>query len=247
MVTRLVGDLLSDRARRDGAGPLLTWYGLEPGERTELSAVSFANWVHKTSNLLLDELMVEPGDVVSLPLARAHPGHWVTFVWQLACWQTGLVVSLPEEGDGADGENGAEGENGAAVVVVGPEDADRPRGAGERVACSLHPLGLGFATPLPAGVLDYGLEVRAQPDDYLGAPPDASSSAWRDPRRSLAQAELVAVTGRSDRALVVASHPWPTTRDALLAPLVGGGSSVVVTAGVDPDRIARIRHEERTN
>src|SRR5687767_11892218 len=93
-VTDLISALLAQRVRRDGADPLITYYDLDSGERTELSAVSFANWVNKTSNLLVGELLVDPGDAVQLTLADTHPGHWVTLIWELACWQVGAVVNL---------------------------------------------------------------------------------------------------------------------------------------------------------
>jgi len=105
-VTEMISALLARRVRRNGADPLITYYDLDSGERTELSAVSFANWVNKTSNLLIDELLVDPGDAVQLTLAETHPGHWVTLIWELACWQIGAVVSLDPAVD-------------AKVIVVG--------------------------------------------------------------------------------------------------------------------------------
>ena len=62
--------------------------------RTELSATTFSNWVDKTSNLLVDDVAADEGDVISMPLAVEAPGHWLTAVWQLACWQVGLVVDV---------------------------------------------------------------------------------------------------------------------------------------------------------
>ena len=81
---------------------MITYYDLGSGERTELSGVSFANWVDKTSNLLVDELMIDPADHGRAGPGRDHPGHWVTLVWQLACWQVGAVVTLgqPWSADG---------------------------------------------------------------------------------------------------------------------------------------------------
>ena len=57
-----MSELITGRLRRwirdRGSEPLITYYDLVSGERTELSGVSFANWVDKTSNLLVDELML---------------------------------------------------------------------------------------------------------------------------------------------------------------------------------------------
>src|SRR5215203_6211222 len=107
-MTELIAGWLRRWVRNQGASPLLTYYDPKRGERVELSGVSAANWVDKTSNLLVDELDVEPGDAVDLTLAKAHPGHWVGLVWMLACWQVGAVVSL---------DQGA-----ARVAVLGPDD-----------------------------------------------------------------------------------------------------------------------------
>ena len=96
-----MSELISGRLRRwvaeRGGSPLVTYYDLGTGERTELSGVSMANWVDKTSNLLADELGVEPGDQVDLAVAERNPGHWVTLVWQLACWQVGAAVTVGHE------------------------------------------------------------------------------------------------------------------------------------------------------
>src|SRR4051794_32041058 len=88
-----LASLLARPVRPDGTAPVITYYDLASGERTELSAITFANWVAKTSTLVVDELLRSPGDLVELALARSHPGHWVTLVWELACWQTGMVVT----------------------------------------------------------------------------------------------------------------------------------------------------------
>jgi uncharacterized protein (TIGR03089 family) len=93
-MTALLSELLRQRVNTNGSAPLLTFYDLDSGARTELSATSFSNWVDKTSNLLVDEVAVGEGDVISMPLAVEAPGHWLTAVWQLACWQVGLVVDL---------------------------------------------------------------------------------------------------------------------------------------------------------
>src|SRR4051812_38751092 len=114
----LIAELLARRVRSDGSAPLLTHYDDDTGARTELSATTLANWVAKTSNLLTDELLLEPGAAVELLVAARHPGHWMTLVWALACWQTGAVVTLgrPDE---------------SSVVVCGPQYADVDPGAAE--------------------------------------------------------------------------------------------------------------------
>lgn len=225
----LLAELLQQRVRTDGSAPLFTFYDLDAGARTELSATSFGNWVDKTSNLLVDEVAVDQGDVISMPLAVEAPGHWLTAVWQLACWQVGLVVdvtnpSLPE------------------AVVTGR--AWQGHAAREVFACALHPLGFGFGEPLPEDVRDYAIEVRRHPDRYVGYPPEAETIAWVDAERTLTQADLINIDGPPVRRLVRVGDPWATCRDGIVTALVTGGSAVVVV-GADSDRLARIAESER--
>jgi uncharacterized protein (TIGR03089 family) len=231
----LIAELLARRVRSDGAAPLVTYYDTDSGVRTELSAVTFANWVAKTSNLLSDELLVAPGDRVELLVAARHPGHWMTLVWALACWQTGLVVTLGRP-------------VGARLVVCGPAYSDVDPGDAELVACSLHPFGLGLEPPVPAHVLDYAAEVRVQPDAWSGVPVPADAPAWQDGERALDQAELV-VGGPAtrQRLLVRPGDPWATVRDALVAPLRDGGSTVVLDGAADEQRITQIGVAERVD
>ena len=180
--SHLVSELIIGRLRRwirdRGSEPLITYYDLASGERTELSGVSFANWVDKTSNLLVDELMIDPADQVELSLAATHPGHWVTLVWELACWQVGAVVTLGQPSS-------------AQVLAAGPEPLPISGQNFQLVICSLHPLGLGLPTPPTGGALDYALEVRGQPDQHAASPQSGLALAWRDHERQLTQAELV--------------------------------------------------------
>ncbi len=228
----MIAEALRRRVRDRGAEPLITYYDVQSGERTELSAVSFANWVNKTSNLLVDELMIEPGTAVELLLAEDHPGHWVTMIWELACWQVGAVVSIG-------------GALESPVLVIGP---DTGRLAGDRaqiVSCSLHPLGLPGSGGGPGRVLDYNLEVRGQADQYAAVTPLGSAPAWNDGARVLDQAELVAGAPQpSGRRLIIPSDPWTTAYQALIGPLVVGGSSVIVAGAADPDHLDRIRTTE---
>ena len=231
----LVAELLARRVDRDGAAPLITYYDPEHGERTELSATTFANWVAKTANLIAGELLLDPGDVVELDLARTHPGHWMTLVWELACWRSGTVVSV--------GSSAA-----ARVMVCGPDWAEIDPGSADLVACALHPLGLGFTEPLPGSVVDYALEVRGQADTFAAPPLSGSSPAWLGAEQTLSQAELTAAgSNLPRRRLIRPSAPWPTAYGALIQPLLHGGSTVVVAGPIHDERLERIRIDERAD
>ncbi len=195
---------LAQRVARRGAQPLLTYYSAADGARTELSAVTFANWVDKTANLIVD-LGHEDGDPIDVALGEAHPAHWVTLVWIAAAWQRGCPVNLEATG--------------ASLLVVGPGDDRR---AEVTVACSLHPLGLGFRPPVP-GVIDYA-EVFVQPDAH-----DEASSLLDVPGD---------VAVRDTRLLLADPPPgWEAVAQALVAPVLGDGSTVVAVgydaAGLD--------------
>jgi uncharacterized protein (TIGR03089 family) len=228
-MSALLAELLRQRVRVNGSAPLFTFYDLDSGARTELSATSFSNWVDKTSNLLVEEVAVDEGDVISMPLAVEAPGHWLTAVWQLACWQVGLVVDLTNPAS-------------PAAVVTGREW--QGHAAGDVFACALHPLGFGFGEPLPNGVRDYAIEVRSRADSFFGPPPEGAATAWVDPERTLSQADLVSLDSQRVRRLVRAGDPWATCRDGVVTALVTGGSAVVVVGG-DSDQLARIAESER--
>jgi uncharacterized protein (TIGR03089 family) len=228
-----MGPLLAERLRQRvgsiGSAPLLTYYDLDSGERTELSAISFRNWVDKTSNMLVDDLAVDQGDVISMPLAAEAPGHWLTAVWQVASWQVGLVVDMTNPRT-------------PAAVVTGRQwqGYECP----EIYACALHPLGFGFAEPLPDGVRDYAIEVRSHGDRYSARPPEADRMAWIDLERTVTQAELITIDGPPARRLVRTGDPWATCRDGVVTALVTGGS-VVIAVGGNVDQLSRIRQSER--
>ena len=228
-MTTLLAERLRQRVRINGSSPLFTYYDVSSGERVELSAISFGNWVDKTSNLLVDELAVIEGEAISMPLAHEAPGHWLTAVWQLACWQVGLTVDLT-------------GDSPAAAVVTGRHWQGYHQ-AHDVFACALHPLGFGFDEPLPDGVRDYALEVRAHSDTFFGAPPDPTGIAWVDRERKLSQADLVTNAGPALRRLVRPADPWATCRDGVLTAVTTGGSAVLVVGG-NADQLDRIASSE---
>ncbi len=229
MPSDLVLDKLRRRLRGDGSAPLLTYYDPAQGQRTELSVRSFANWVDKTSNLFADFDVA--GGVVAGGLSRTHPGHWLSLILPLAAWQAGATYRPAADPD-------------AAVAIVGP-DAPRAIVPGATLACSLHPFALPL-TPLPAGVLDFNSEALAEPDQpWHPVPPRADGEAWNEDGRRLTHAEVAATPAVAGRRLVRATTPWETVAAGIVAPLLGGGSTVLLVGEVDDAQEARIRAAER--
>lgn len=230
-------DLLAAELRRDPGRPFLTWYDEATGERVELSVTTYANWVAKTASLLVEEHDLERGDVLRVDL----PAHWLGPVFLGAAWLAGLVVAL--EGEEAD------------AVVTGPQGlarwADRA-GDVPVLACSLLPMGVRFAEPLPAEVHDVGLEVWSQPDAFIAHdPPTGDSPALVVEGGVTTQDELWSsvTAGRDpstggDRLLTDANPASPPGVATLVEPLVAGGSLVLVS-GAGAARLESVAEAER--
>lgn len=211
--------LLADLLRDDPGRPAVTWIDPPSGARVELSRATLANWVAKIGGLLQDVAEVEAAERIRLDL----PTHWLSVAWPLACWSVGAVV-LPAGSDSA-----------ADVPVVA--DAGEVAPADRLVVVGLAPLGGRSRVPVPAGGLDAGAEVLGQPDDLVAYdPPGPASAATEDHDHAglLAAAERRAEAlglGAGDR---LATDVGPCTRDGLvdtvLAPLVVGGSLVLLTS-----------------
>jgi uncharacterized protein (TIGR03089 family) len=206
------------RISGDPSRPLLTFYDDETSERAELSAKSLGNWVAKTQSLLLDELGVAVGEraFVSLPV------HWLAAPVLLGCWFAGLeVVSTATD----------------AVVAFG--DADALSGADlgnveDSFAVSLLPM--ARSSEPPHGMNDYAAAVRPQPDSWAGVraqagPSDAALNGLS--RTAVVEAAQASASqlGLADGGRLMwtqdsfAADDWVS---ALLAPLVVGGSTVLV-------------------
>jgi uncharacterized protein (TIGR03089 family) len=211
--------LLADQVRRAGSRPVVTFYDDATGERVELSAVTYANWVAKTAGLLQDELQLERGATVLVDL----PTHWLGPVWLGALWSLGAGATDAGSGD-------------HDLVVCGPDSVERhAAGTSAVVALSLLPMGARFATPLPAGVVDYGAVVWGQPDAFVADdPPDPGDVAWFAPGATATQGALLDAA-RGDRLAAPGTRLLtdldPCSRPglvALLAPLLAGGGTVWV-------------------
>jgi uncharacterized protein (TIGR03089 family) len=231
-------NLLDSQLRTDPGRPFLTWYDETTGERVELSVTTYANWVAKTASLLTEEHDLSRGSVLLVDL----PAHWLGPVFLGAAWLAGVTVAFPGPEVAPD------------AVVCGPDGlatyADRAA-ALPVLACALLPLGVRFATPLPPGVHDVGIEVWGQPDAFIPYdPPSATDAALLTADGTLSQDELwsqaAAGSALTDggRLLTGANPASPPGVAALVGPLARSGSLVLVS-GADAARLDAIAAAER--
>jgi uncharacterized protein (TIGR03089 family) len=224
-------DLLARRLRDEAGQPLVTWYDHTTGERVELSVATYANWVAKTASLLAEEYDAERGGSVRIDL----PTHWLGPVFLGAAWTLGLVVTDSEQPD---------------AVVCGPAGLDRWAPEADRIpvlACSLRPLGVRFAEPLPAGVHDVGVEVWSQPDAFTPwDPPRGDDRATDGLTQDDMWSQAAAGTSLPDggRLLATANPASPSGLTAFIEPLVRGGS-VVLVSHPDAARLEELFATER--
>ncbi|TDD90213.1 TIGR03089 family protein [Actinomadura rubrisoli] len=250
-------ELLRRRVAGDPSRPLVTYYDDGPGERVELSARTFDNWVSKTANFLVDGLGAEPGTRAVLAL----PPHWQSAVWLMACWSAGLVAEPvdPETVRTRIGADAAEplGASGPYILAAAEEVLDEviaDTGAEEIVGLSLHALG-GPLGRCPAGVVDYAAEVRAYGDRFAAGPEvTPAAPALSVTKATLSGSDLVAAAHAAvakwdldarDRVLVDMSF---ATLDGLLAGLLAplaSGASVIIQRNFDKaalDRRVTLEH-----
>jgi len=240
---RTPAELLATALRGDAARPLLTFYDDATGERVELSVVTFDNWVAKTAGFLADGLGIEPGDRVAVLL----PAHWQALAWACACWTVGACVVLDAEAN-AD----------VHAAVTGPDTLARSGqlDANDVVALALRPLGGRFIEELPAGVLDYAVEVPSYPDRFVPITRPAPDEPALE--RAAVVHTLAGLVGRAsqraeqlganqgDRLLVATDDLATALSDALLVPLAVGGSAVLVRHENTAGRSARVAAERVT-
>ncbi|WP_433464465.1 TIGR03089 family protein [Spirillospora sp. CA-128828] len=244
-------ELLRRRVADDPSRPLVTFYDDASGERVELSARTFENWVAKTANFLVDGLAAEPGTRVVLVL----PPHWQTAVWLMACWSAGLITEVvdPEtvKRGGAEPIRVSDPYIVAAAQEVLDDvvtDETLAGGAEEIVGLSLHALG-GPLTDCPPGVTDYAAEVRTYGDRFVPGPEvTPGTPVMTVTKATFTGAELVGAARAAaekweldarDRILVDMSF---TTLDGVLTGLIAplaSGASVIIQRNFDKATLDR--------
>ncbi|HEX5088561.1 MAG TPA: TIGR03089 family protein [Nocardioides sp.] len=232
-------DLLSAELRREPGRPLVTFYDETTGERIELSVTTYANWVAKAASLLVDEHGLERGDVLLVDL----PTHWLGPVFLGAAWTAGLAVAFPSSAGRP------------SAVVCGPAGLDAWAERAEQLpvlACSLLPMGVRFAEPLPPGAHDVGVEVWGQPDAFMPYdPPTGADLALVDGQVTHDELFRIPTAAGSPgtatdggRLLVTANPASPPGVAAVARPLATSGSLVLVT-GASEARLDEIAEAER--
>jgi uncharacterized protein (TIGR03089 family) len=214
--------LLQTALATDPGRPLLTMYDDQPApgsERIELSVATFGNWIAKTANYLLDELMLEPGEPVGVML----PAHWQTAVMQVAVLAAGGHVTAAP-----------------ARITCWADGTDLPDDpvVEEIVGFALRPMGLGFtpAQPAPPGVLDYSVDVRGHGDRFSPRYPQADLELEPLGERVLTDRLdplLAALAGGG--SLVLCRRPDPAA-----LPHRAEVERVTATLGLDVDGIPRL-------
>jgi uncharacterized protein (TIGR03089 family) len=254
---RSPGRLLRAGDEASNDRPLLTWYHGALGQRVELSARTFGNWVAKTANLLVEELGLGPGDRVGLLL----PSHWQAPVALAACWRAG--ASVVPAGPGVEpAEAGALlAEAGCAACFVHEELlAEVPA----RFAGAAPPLLAVTGDPLGRAAIDLGGTLpfarlaASMPDHFDGEEPAAGTEALllAGPRgpRPWTQGELVEAAlelgerlGLGDGGRLYSGLGLDSA-DGVLAgvalPLVRG-AGVVLERDPDPAALAKRLADER--
>jgi uncharacterized protein (TIGR03089 family) len=226
-----LADLPTRTAAADPARPLLTFYDDGTGEWVELSGNTFANWVSKTANLLVDGCGLGAGDTA---LVAVTP-HWQTAAILVGCWAAGVAV----ETDPAA----------AADVAFSSGSAAIDTRAGDRFFLGLAAMGMPHRGDLPAGWADYITEVRPHGDHFRPVTPvrpddpalGGETHAAVLTRATARAGELGVPAG--GRVLVdVTRYPDPV--DHLLAPWAAA-ASIVLCKDVDATTLRRRAETER--
>jgi len=230
----LAGAILDPMLRTDPVGPRITYYDDATGERTELSAVTLANWAAKTGNLLRDELGAGPASRVAILL----PAHWQTAAVLFGVWWIGAEAVLPET-------RGAPVDL-ALCTADRLDEADSAVGGGEVAVLSLDPFGrsakMEGQSDLPVGVTDYATAVRVHGDQIVPERHPGPALAGRSVEEILADCRDSAAArdlASGDRVLSSASWSRPVELVNGLLAIMAVGASLVQVANPDPAALQR--------
>ncbi|HIV56552.1 MAG TPA: TIGR03089 family protein [Candidatus Stackebrandtia faecavium] len=238
-----IAALYAAAAASDPARPFITFYDDATGERTELSYLTFDNWVSKTANMLCGGFDCEPEDTAHIDL----PTHWLTAAITVGTWRAGLTLT-----DAADADVAFHHESDAARLPKTPGT--------QRCLVSTLPLSIGLRDPEAkaaeqrAEAIDFLSDVRGHGDDFMPITPvtQETSALQRPGGEDWTQASLIAAaSARADELGISAGQRSMFTdpeytvagMDWILVPLVTQGSVVVSMNSNAVDLKARAESE----
>jgi uncharacterized protein (TIGR03089 family) len=255
-----VAELLDRQVAGYGDRPFLTFYDDARDERVELSYKTFDNWVHKTANLLVDELGVERGCRV----ATISGPHWHASAIQFACWRIGACAVPVDLSASPETAASILDATGAAVAFVREERlADVRAAAGDWPGTVVALCADLFGNPATdlGGAANFSRIVLGMPDIYDGE----AGSLYDDALVVLATEDapggvVVSQTGLLTRAAAI-THRWAvddadramgTLADhdvdgvvtTLLVPF-GAGAGTVLNRAFNPETWWRRAADER--
>jgi uncharacterized protein (TIGR03089 family) len=216
---------LDQRLADDPSSPLITYYDTTTGERTEVSTVTFANWVAKAANLMRDGLGLpdRPRAIIEL-----RP-HWQTWAVTHAVWAMGGSITLAGDVD----------EQYDVAFTSLDRCASASSLADEVVVLALATMALP-GDPVPPPALDFDREARGFGDRFVGPRVDPHTPAWHlSDERALTHVEVVeyarslatdASTNTGVQRIAIAAERWPNGAAALGALIaLASGAGVVLS------------------
>ncbi|WP_375496650.1 TIGR03089 family protein [uncultured Jatrophihabitans sp.] len=224
----------------EGSRPFVTYYNEATGERSELSVRSLANWVAKTHHLLTDELGLGVGSTALVAL----PAHWISVPILLGCLTAGLALTDEPDADVAFvSEHTAPDAAGVLDVYAVATASVAPMAAAQ-----------GFRGAEPADTQDYVVAVRPQGDAWAGVampagPDDPCLPGLARGAAVDAAAARADELGLADGGRLLSTRDWTSPADwvdAVLTPLVVGGSLVIVRNAGDDVIDRRVQQERAT-
>lgn len=212
-------ELLSHLLALDPASPRLTVYNESTGARLDFSAITLDNWASKVGNMLLEELDLEEGSLITIDL----PVSWQAAMIMLGALATGVEVSFDDPE--------------ADAIFTSLDRFSQYEGHSDVLIVSEDPFGRGVVESggeLPNGAIDFGPTVRFYGDQFFQptrALPELISS-------ELPAGSRVLATGWKDRAEFDAQ---------VLEPLAVGGSAVIVAGLTTAERLDQIATNEKVS
>ncbi|MDY3127510.1 MAG: TIGR03089 family protein [Corynebacterium sp.] len=229
-------ELLSHLLDADPAAPRLTVYEKASGARMDFSAQTLDNWAAKIANMVEEELELDHDSQVLIDL----PVSWQAAVIALGCIAAGVNYDLTDSTTGdQEGKSTADAVftslNKSAYYLDGSFLSASTGGVVDVVIVSSDPFGRGVTETggeIPPGTIDFGPTVRFYGDAYFGT--------------TTPLPEAVSVEPSNQRLLSTGWHDKDSFARAVLSPLAGGGSAVVVSGLVSTTDLDRIAAAERT-